>query len=104
MSRPRVERVGNDVFRVKLLARNAGIMNVINALGGSDAPATDWLLAGNANPYGAPNAIPPALATLTGLAAVALVLLGVVRPVAGRRQGHEALRLPSARAPPLPAV
>jgi hypothetical protein len=50
------------------------------------------------------DAAPPALATLIGFAAVALVLLGVIRPVAGRRQGHEALRLPSARAPPLPAV
>ena len=38
------------------------------------------------------------------LAAVPLVVLGLLSPVARRRTGRDAVRLPAVRAPPLPVV
>ncbi len=57
--------VGNNIFRVKALSRNAAALNDISNLGGSDAAATDRIVNASTSTYGCPNNIPAQLATGT---------------------------------------
>ncbi|MBI1850433.1 MAG: hypothetical protein HYR85_08830 [Planctomycetes bacterium] len=48
----------NNYYRVRMLARNAGSLNILNAATSSDAASTDVLLSGNATTHNTPNCIP----------------------------------------------
>ena len=51
----------NNLFRVRSLARTS-MLNVLSASGGSDALATDYLMAVSPTTHNTPNQIPPAVA------------------------------------------
>jgi hypothetical protein len=50
--------VGNNYFRVNLAARNPASLNVIDNSGGSDAPATDWVLVNSTTTHSTPTNLP----------------------------------------------
>ncbi len=57
--------LGNNIFRVKALSRNAAVLNDISNLGGADAAATDRIVNQDASTFTCPNNIPADLATGT---------------------------------------
>lgn len=58
--------VANNLFRIRVLARNAGLVNVISGTGGDDVAATDWMLISSATTHNPPSNLPQSL-TGTGL-------------------------------------